>query len=73
MGATDAFAAGTNSRLRMWLGVILLAVGLAGHLFAAIIEGLDPLREDILIDVAECNDAHLFACFAEVLPGFRRP
>jgi len=35
MGATNAFAAGTNSRLRMWLGVILLAVGLAGHLFAA--------------------------------------
>ena len=35
MGATNAVAAGTNSRLRMWLGVILLAVGLAGHLFAA--------------------------------------
>ena len=35
MGATHAFSAGTNSRLRMWLGVILLAVGLAGHLFAA--------------------------------------
>jgi len=35
MGATNAFAARTNSRLRMWLGVILLAVGLAGHLFAA--------------------------------------
>ena len=35
MGATNAFAVRTNSRLRMWLGVILLAVGLAGHLFAA--------------------------------------
>src|SRR5438067_6529282 len=35
MGATNAFAAGTNSRLRMWLGVILLAVGLGGHLLAA--------------------------------------
>ena len=36
MGATNALAVGTmNSRVRTWLGVLLLAVGLGGHLFAA--------------------------------------
>jgi hypothetical protein len=36
MGTTDAIAAaGTGSRIRMWLGVLLLAAGLSGHLLAA--------------------------------------
>ena len=36
MRTTNALAdAGTGSRLRMWLGVVLLAAGLSGHLFAA--------------------------------------
>ena len=36
MGTIHAIAvASRGSRIRMWLGVILLAAGLSGHLFAA--------------------------------------
>ena len=36
METTNAIAvSGRGSRLRMWLGVVLLAAGLSGHLFAA--------------------------------------